>query len=171
MNAGDIADARDRWAEQLGSDERVLGAVPEEAAGLLLAHGLARLDAAAAVAGSVEDLDAAAESIRAEMRRLADEAAAADDAHAFLLTTLGGAPPAPPAEPDAERVSHAPAGAPPAPQDVSVTAPAGTPSAPAPPPATTDEPAPRPEPEVVAAENRPAGSVWHRLRRRLRRWW
>ncbi|MFN8558326.1 MAG: hypothetical protein U0531_13615 [Dehalococcoidia bacterium] len=59
-----VADAREPWTEQVMSDERVLGAVPEGAARALLADALARIDAAAAHATSVEELDAAVGAIR-----------------------------------------------------------------------------------------------------------
>jgi hypothetical protein len=83
-----IADARERWAEQFMSDERLLGAVPEEAARLLLDAGLCRLDAAARRAASVADLDAAAGAILRALRRLAAHAEATNDPVAFVRAAL-----------------------------------------------------------------------------------
>ncbi len=85
-----IADARERWAEQLMSDERLLGAVPEEAARLLLDIGLCRLDAAAARATSVAELDAAAGAILRDLRRLAARAEAAADPVGCVRAALRG---------------------------------------------------------------------------------
>lgn len=83
-----IADARERWAEQFMSDERLLGAVPEEAARLLLDVGLCRLDAAAARAANVAELDAAASAILRDLHHLATRAEAAADPVAFVRAAL-----------------------------------------------------------------------------------
>lgn len=88
MSHDAVADARERWAEQLMSDERLLGAVPEEAARLLLDAGLCRLDAAARRVASVAALDAAAAAILRDLRRLAARAAAAPDPVAFVRAAL-----------------------------------------------------------------------------------
>jgi hypothetical protein len=88
MSHDAIADARDRWAEQFMSDERLLGAVPEEAARLLLDVGLCRLDAAAARAADVAELDAAAGAILRDLRRLVASAEATADPVAFVRAAL-----------------------------------------------------------------------------------
>jgi hypothetical protein len=84
----DIAEARERWAEQFMSDEHVLGLLPEEAARLLLDAAIARLDAAAVDARAVETLNAAANAIRRQARALAEAAAGADDPAAYLHAHL-----------------------------------------------------------------------------------
>lgn len=88
MSHDAIADARERWAEQFMSDERLLGAVPEEAARLLLDAGLCRLDAAARRSASVAELDAAAGAILRDLRRLAARAEAAHDPVAVVRAAL-----------------------------------------------------------------------------------
>lgn len=88
MSHDAIADARERWAEQFMSDERLLGAVPEEAARLLLDAGLRRLDAAARCAANVAELDAAAGTILRDLRRLATWAETSADPVAFVRTAL-----------------------------------------------------------------------------------
>ncbi len=74
-----IQAARGRLAEQLLSDERILGAVPEDAARLLLDRALAALDAAVTAAPDTGTFTQTAEAIRRHARDLADTAAAADD--------------------------------------------------------------------------------------------
>lgn len=88
MSHDAIADARERWAEQFMSDERLLGAVPEEAARLLLDAGLCRLDAAAARAASVAELDGVASTILRDLRRLATRAETSADPVAFVRAAL-----------------------------------------------------------------------------------
>jgi hypothetical protein len=140
----DIATARERWAEQFMSDERLLGDLPDEAARLLLDHILTRLDAAASQSTSVEMLDTAAESLRAEALALAEQASAADDPEAFVRATVetaaGGAPyPATasaPSDRSPAEVSH----------DGSVLG------------------------QIASERHAPAGSLWQRLRRRAWFW-
>lgn len=95
MSDDTIASAHRRLAEQLMSDERVLGALPEEAANVLLTWALARLDAAAEEATDAAAFLAAAESIRQQVRATADEASARDDAAAALSERLGLVPATP----------------------------------------------------------------------------
>ena len=90
MASDAIAGVRERWAEQIMSDEHLLGMLPEDAARLLLDHALHHLDEAATQAGSVEALDEAAASIRSEARELAERVAAADDPAAALRAELAG---------------------------------------------------------------------------------
>jgi hypothetical protein len=105
----EIADLRDRLVEQLSSDERLLGTLPEEASRLVLNDAISRLDAAAAGAASSEALSARADVIRSEARALVDRAAGAADPEAFVRGALhrdeaapaGATPAAVPAPPDA----------------------------------------------------------------------
>ena len=91
MASDSVADARERWAEQLMSDEHVLGAVPEEAARLLLDYALARLDDAAARATTTDSLDTETEAIQAQARALAEQAAGAEDPEGYVRAALGSA--------------------------------------------------------------------------------
>lgn len=84
----DRADARERWAEQLMSDERLLGVLPEDAARLVLDHALARLDHAAERAASAADVTAAAEAIRTQARALVEQAAATDDPEGYVRRAI-----------------------------------------------------------------------------------
>jgi hypothetical protein len=68
----EVAAAHERMVEQLMSDERLLGALPEEAAGRLLDWAVGRLTAAAETAGSAAAYEAMADTIRQEARRTAD---------------------------------------------------------------------------------------------------
>jgi hypothetical protein len=85
-----IEDARERLVEQLMSDERLLGALPEDAARILLDRAIARLDDAAARAGDAAEFASAAEAIRAEARALAGRAAESPDPEAVVR--FGSAP-------------------------------------------------------------------------------
>ena len=164
MASDRVADARERWAEQLMSDEHVLGAVPEQAARLLLDHTLARLDDAAANSATTEALDAEAEAIRAQSRALAEQAAGAEDPEGYLRTVFGSA------------------GAEPAAASAGETAEPALMAGEAA-PATTQEPpsgyrAAGQQTPDVAAEEPPAGppeeSAWDRLRglgKRFRSLW
>jgi hypothetical protein len=96
-----IREARERMAEQLQSDERLLGVLPEAATELVLDHALARLDAAAAHAPDVDGLSAAFDEIRGDARALVDEAAAAADPVAAVQARIA------PAAPDAEVMTGA----------------------------------------------------------------
>lgn len=87
-----IADTRDRLAEQLMSDERLLGVLPEEATRLALDHALAQLTAAAALSADPEALRAAFETIRADIRALVDQAASVADPTAFIRAQITPAP-------------------------------------------------------------------------------
>ena len=71
-----IADAHRRVVEQVMGDERLLGALPEEAAGRLLDWAVGRLDAAAARAPNAETFYAEADGVRARAREIADAVAA-----------------------------------------------------------------------------------------------
>lgn len=86
--ADDMAAARERLAEQLMSDERVLGALPEDLTRLVLDHALKRLDAAAASARSESEFAAAGEAIRLETRALVDRAAESDKPEAVVRAAL-----------------------------------------------------------------------------------
>lgn len=92
--AFDPGPVRERQAEQLLSDERLLGAAPEDAVRVVLDDALARLDQAAARATSEAELDAAFQGIRAEARTLLDDAAGQDDAAAYVRSALSRAHPA-----------------------------------------------------------------------------
>jgi hypothetical protein len=74
-----IESARERLAEQIMSDERLLGTLPEAATELVLDHALARLDDAAARAVSVEALEAEAEAIRADAWSVTERASTSAD--------------------------------------------------------------------------------------------
>ena len=85
MNRDAIAGAHRRTVEQVTSDERLLGLLPEELAGPLVRWIEARLDAAASAAASVDAYLSRADEIRAEARRIADAADhQSDDVSAFL---------------------------------------------------------------------------------------
>jgi hypothetical protein len=88
MNDVTIASAHKQLAEQLMSDERLLGALPEDAAGVLLDWALARLDAASAAADDVNAFTAAAAAIRRQARAEADAAADRGDDAAALAERL-----------------------------------------------------------------------------------
>jgi hypothetical protein len=88
MSDAAVAAAHERMAEQLMSDERILGALPEDSAGVLLDWALARLDDAADTADSVDAFAAAADAIRREARTEADAAADRGDDAAALTTYL-----------------------------------------------------------------------------------
>jgi hypothetical protein len=87
----DIAAARERLAEQFGSDERLLGALPEELTRLVLDDAQRRLDAAAASARTAAEFAAAGEAIRVATRALVDRAAESDDPSAVVRSALSRA--------------------------------------------------------------------------------
>jgi hypothetical protein len=111
MSDDTIDAAHVRMAEQLMSDERVLGTLPEDAAGVLLDWALARLDAAAAAAADVNAFAAAADAIRRDMRAQADAAADRGDDAAALAAHLGSAPAVAAQEPDVEPQTTGPSAA------------------------------------------------------------
>jgi hypothetical protein len=81
--------------EQLSSDERILGALPEDAAGVLLNWAVARLDATAASAPDEAAFATAADAVFSQARQIADEAAGrGDDAEtlARYLASLDAQP-------------------------------------------------------------------------------
>ncbi len=80
----DVEVARGRLAEQLMSDERILGAVPEDAARLLLDRALAALDATANAAADEAAFAQTGEAIRQAARAIADAAAEAEDPAAVI---------------------------------------------------------------------------------------
>lgn len=100
MPDNSIESARERLAEQIMSDERLLGALPETATQLVLDYALARLDAAATRAASVDELETEATAIRSEASAVVEQAASADDAEAAVRALL-------PAEPAAEQTASA----------------------------------------------------------------
>ncbi len=173
MTTEDSAGARERWAEQIMSDERLLGALPEDAAGILLDRTLDRLDQAANGATTGQALDVAAETIRAEARALADQAAAVDDPVAYLRAAYAtrDAQPATPV--------NAPVAEPDMPLQVDADAAGVTSSdnngagaaahAPEPPSAALDPPA-----RMNSSQADQASTVWGRVRgllgRRRRPW-
>jgi hypothetical protein len=87
-----IEDMHQRLAEQIMSDERLLGVLPEEATRRVLDHALARLDAAAARAVSVEALEATAAAIRTAAWHIVEQAAAAPDPEEQVRALLAAAP-------------------------------------------------------------------------------
>jgi hypothetical protein len=86
-----IESMRERLAEQIMSDERLLGTLPENATQLVLDHALARLDGAAARAASVEELEAEATAIRADAWSVTEQASASDDPEQTVRALLGEA--------------------------------------------------------------------------------
>jgi hypothetical protein len=90
MNGDTVADRHRRMAEQISSDERILGVLPEDAASVLLDWSLARLgDAAAAAGDDAAWFEQEAEAIREQTRAEADAAAERGDDGAALAAYLG----------------------------------------------------------------------------------
>ena len=157
MKDNAIDAAHERMAEQLMSDERIVGVLPEDAAGVLLDWALARLDTAAAAAVDVNAFAAAADAIRQEMRVQADAAADRGDDAAALAAQLGAAPAVAAHEPaavpqTAEQAEDEAAGYTPSDDTHPVDQPVAVPSV----AAEHDEACP----SLSAAE-----SLWNRLRR------
>ena len=71
----EVASAHERMVEQVMSDERLLGALPEDAAGRLLDWAVQRLTAAAEAADSLAAYEVMADAIRGEARQTADAVA------------------------------------------------------------------------------------------------
>jgi hypothetical protein len=71
-----IAAAHRRVVEQLMSDEHVLGALPEDAAGRLLDWAVQRVDAAASIAPNLDAFYVASDAVLAEARATVDAVAA-----------------------------------------------------------------------------------------------
>ena len=118
MNDDAIAAAHERSAEQLMSDERLLGVLPEDATDLLLRWALDRLDAAAVEAPDPEAFAARADAIHREARAVADDAAATGGDAATLAERLGMAYPGAPApDSDVEEPEAVPPEAPDTPDD------------------------------------------------------
>lgn len=86
-----IESAHTAAAEQLLSDETILGAVPDDVANVIVNHALARLELATAGTGSVEAFQSAFDQIRTEARTIAEEAAAREDDAASLQARLDAA--------------------------------------------------------------------------------
>jgi hypothetical protein len=145
---------RERLAEQIMSDERLLGVLPENAARLVLDHALARLDDAAARAASVEELEAEAAAIRADAWSVTEQASAAEDPERAVRALLAGEAVTEVA-PVPEDLAAAPAGA----EAEDVAAPAVEP-APVP-DAGLEEAPPEPDVEIPAAA---PPSLWARVR-------
>ena len=68
----EVAAAHERMVEQTMSDERLLGALPEDAAGRLLDWAVQRLTTAAETAHDLSSYEAAADAVRQEARQIAD---------------------------------------------------------------------------------------------------
>ena len=84
MTRREIEAAHRRMVEQVTSDERLLGALPEDLSEPLVRWLVARLDSAAARVATVQAYDAEADVLRREARRLTDSAEReGDDAGAF----------------------------------------------------------------------------------------
>jgi hypothetical protein len=85
MTRDEIAAAHQRMVEQVSSDERLLGLLPEDLSRMLLDWAVRRLDGAKERAASVDDYYAEADAIRAEAMRIASAGAKeADDATALV---------------------------------------------------------------------------------------
>ena len=89
MGREEIEATHRRAVEQLLSDERILGAVPEDLADVLVRWGIAQLQTAAREAATVKAFVDDAELIRQQARRLADEAAASGGDADTLAKRLG----------------------------------------------------------------------------------
>ena len=85
MNRDAIASAHRRMVEQVTSDERLLGLLPDDLSGPLVTWLEARLDDAARRAASADAYLTAADHIRIEARHVAEAAERqGDDSDAFL---------------------------------------------------------------------------------------
>jgi hypothetical protein len=93
MPNDEIATTHQRLVEQVMSDERLLGLLPDDLSGVLLDWTIAHLDAAAATTTSTTDLQAQADLIRTQARRIATAAADAGDDRAALAARLNQAAP------------------------------------------------------------------------------
>lgn len=88
MPNDEIAAAHRRLVEQVMSDERLLGLLPDNLSTILLNRTIARLDAAAVTATSAAELEAKADTIRSQARRVAAAAADAGDDESALTARL-----------------------------------------------------------------------------------
>src|SRR5439155_997616 len=90
----DAAAVRERYGEQLMSDEHLLGAAPEDAVRLVLDDALTRLDVAAQKATSEEEFAASFERIRKSARDLLERVSGQEDSAEFVRAALAEAQPA-----------------------------------------------------------------------------